>query len=190
MIEPEPPRPSVPRHVLLTGRPGVGKTTAVRRLAARLTPSLRVGGFVTEEIREEGERQGFRALAPDDGDGRIIAHREIGDGPRVGSYGVDVEAVDGLAEAALDPERDVDVWLVDEIGRMECLSDRFVAAVRRLLDDDRPVVATVGAGGTEFMEAVRRREDAELWRVTRENRDALPARVERRIREAPGTSAG
>jgi nucleoside-triphosphatase THEP1 len=49
------------RHLLLTGSPGIGKTTVVRPLAERLP--LRLGGFYTEEIREAGGRQGFRAIA-------------------------------------------------------------------------------------------------------------------------------
>lgn len=195
------------RHVLLTGRPGVGKTTVVRRLADRLTeaggdasengtgggrgldagpPALEVAGFLTEEIREEGERKGFRAVALPGGEARTMAHREIEGGPRVAAYGVDVAAVDALAAETLDPDRAPDVWLVDEIGKMECLSGRFVEAVRALLDGDRPVVATVGGGGSEFMEAVRRREDAALWRVTRDNRDALPAKLDREVRKRVG----
>ena len=119
-----------------------------------------------------------------------MAHREIEGGPRVADYGVDVAAVDELAEEVLDPGRAPDVWLLDEIGKMECLSDRFVEAVRALLDGPRPVVATVGAGGPDFMEAVRRREDAELWRVTRDNRDALPGKLDRRVRKLVGTPGG
>src|SRR5262245_9707116 len=45
--------------VLLTGAPGSGKTTLVREVVRELDPS-RVAGFTTEEIREGGERLGFR----------------------------------------------------------------------------------------------------------------------------------
>ncbi|MFZ1060598.1 MAG: nucleoside-triphosphatase, partial [Candidatus Rokuibacteriota bacterium] len=47
-------------HVLLiTGNPGSGKTTVIRRVAAALS-GRRLGGFYTEEIRVGGERRGFR----------------------------------------------------------------------------------------------------------------------------------
>jgi nucleoside-triphosphatase THEP1 len=60
---------------------------------------------------------------------------------------------------------------------MECLSPRFVEAVRELLDSRRLLVATVAARGGGFMEETRERRDVELWTVSRENRERLPARV-------------
>src|SRR2546422_404949 len=50
--------------LLLTGPPGSGKTTALRRAADRLR-DRRLGGFYTEEIRRRGERRGFRAVTFD-----------------------------------------------------------------------------------------------------------------------------
>jgi hypothetical protein len=71
----------------------------------------------------------------------------------------------------------IDVYLVDEIGKMECLSPGFVAAMRALLDSGRPVVATIGERGGGFIAEAKQRPDVTLWRLTRDNRDAVPARI-------------
>lgn len=163
-----------PHALLITGTPGVGKTTVIRRVADALkAEGLR--GFYTEEIREDGERRGFR-LVSFDGAARVIAHEDFPKGPRVGKYGVDVPALDA-AVPLLRPDPNARVYLVDEIGKMECLSERFVAAMRALIAGGAPVVATVGARGGGFMDEVKRDPACELWEVTRANRDALPARV-------------
>lgn len=159
--------------LLLTGAPGVGKTTVIRHVAEKL-PNIRLGGFYTEEIRVGGSRQGFR-LVGFDGSERVLAHRHL-PAPRVSRYGVAVAALDGAVAALLDPDA-AEVFLVDEIGKMECLSGRFIAAMRRLLDSGRVVVATVALRGGGFIADVKRRSDVTLWEVTRANRDALPAEV-------------
>ncbi len=111
------------QHVLLiTGAPGIGKTTVIRRAADGLKhKGLR--GFYTEEIREDGERRGFR-LVGFDGTIRIIAHVEISKRHHVGRYGVDVAVLDDAARL-LRPDSHSRVYLVDEIGKMECLSERL-----------------------------------------------------------------
>ncbi|WP_369386393.1 nucleoside-triphosphatase [Streptomyces sp. CG1] len=43
----------MPARILLEGRPGTGKTTALRRFAA-LLPTHAATGFTTEEIRQSG----------------------------------------------------------------------------------------------------------------------------------------
>jgi len=161
--------------LLLTGRPGAGKTTALRH-AADLLRGRRVGGFYTEEIRERGQRRGFRAVGFD-GRAWDLAHVDFRDAAaRVGRYGVDVGVMDAVAET-LRPRHGVDAWLVDEIGRMECLSPTFVTAMRALLAGAAPVVATVAQRGGGFIAEVKRRPDAELRTVTHATRDALPADI-------------
>jgi nucleoside-triphosphatase len=162
------------RVLLITGAPGVGKTTVIRRVARELkSDGLR--GFYTEEIREDGERRGFR-LASFEGTAHIIAHVDFMKSRRVGKYGVDVEALDDAAKL-LHPDPDARVYLVDEIGKMECLSDRFVAAMRVLLSGKTPMVATIGAHGGGFIAEVKQMPTCELWEVTHANRDDLPARI-------------
>lgn len=163
------------RVLLLTGLPGVGKTTVIRKVAAALA-GRRLSGFYTEEIREGGQRRGFRAATFD---GRVwtMAHVDSRGPHRVGKYGVDVAVIDSLADALLAAGGAVDLYLVDEIGKMECLSRRFVAALRALLEGPRPLLATIAQRGTGFIAEVKRRPGVELWPVTRANRDELPARA-------------
>ncbi|MER6129583.1 nucleoside-triphosphatase, partial [Streptomyces sp. NPDC001795] len=86
----------MPTRILLEGRPGAGKTTVVRRLAALLR-TRRVLGFTTEEIRHGGTRSGF-ALETLEGGGRaVLAHVDFPGPPRVGRYGVDLGVMERLA---------------------------------------------------------------------------------------------
>ena len=140
-------------------------------------PRQRVGGFLTEEIRgRSGRRLGFRG-ATFDGRETTIAHVDFAGPHRVAKYGVDVAALDRLAEWALSRIDRQRVFLIDEIGQMECCSERLVEDLRRLLDSGRLVVATIARRGGGLIAQGKERPDAELPEVTPENRDRLVADV-------------
>ncbi|HEV8609915.1 MAG TPA: NTPase [Thermoanaerobaculia bacterium] len=161
--------------LLLTGEPGSGKTTVVLSLAEELRKKRRrIAGFVTTEIRKGRERVGFR-IETFAGESAIFAHVSIRSRHRVSRYGVDVAALDEIVDETLGAA--ADVYLIDEIGKMECFSARFVAATERLLDAGRLVVATVALRGGGFIEEVKRRRDVELRNITRSNRDGMPAQI-------------
>ena len=160
-------------NILLTGRPGIGKTTVIMRLAERLV-GRSLAGFYTEEIREGGQRQGFRILTFSGRSG-VLAHVTCKERTRVSRYGVDVAAFEELVVPEL--ARCGDLALLDEIGKMECFSGRFVDAVRELLAGSTPVIATVASKGRGFIAEVKARPDVEIWQVTSANREELPRRL-------------
>ncbi|SFI47331.1 nucleoside-triphosphatase [Nitrosomonas sp. Nm34] len=161
--------------LLITGMPGVGKTTIIGKVAEQLR-NKRIGGFYTHEIRKGRERCGF-LLKTFGGLQQTIAHIDFPHVHQVGKYGVDIAGIDATVASALAPDADVDLYLVDEIGKMECLSARFIAAMEKLFDCGKPLVATISKKGSGFIEQVKRRPDALLWEVTHANRDKLPQQV-------------
>lgn len=167
-----PERADRPRHTLISGLPGVGKTTLIRKLAKRLA-EFEPEGFYTEEIRNKsGVREGFQLVTLC---GRTLVLSHISQpGPyRVGRYGVDIAAFEQLL-SDLDLSRvQSRLIIIDEIGKMECFSRRFTEDVTGLLDSPKTLIATIALKGDGFIRRVKDRPDCRLIMVTRENRDRL-----------------
>ena len=169
-----------PKNLFLTGPPGCGKTTVIHRVVERLG-DWRLAGFYTEEIREHGSRVGFLAVGLS-GDSVALAHVDFGGPARVGKYGVDVAAFDGMVRKELGgAESETDLLVIDEIGKMECRSKVFVAAVARVLDSPVAVLGTIAARGGGFIERVKGRADVEIMPVSIENSDRLPETIAARL---------
>jgi nucleoside-triphosphatase len=166
-----------PLRALLEGRPGIGKTTVVRRLISLLGDAgVPHGGFVTDEIRVRGSREGF-AVEAVSGERAVLAHVDLPGPPRVGRYGVDLQAFERIALPALATSPPGGVVVVDELGKMELASAAFRDAVLTLLDQEVPVVATVQLHRHPFTDAIKGRPDVRVLRVTEHNRNALPERL-------------
>jgi len=167
--------------LLLTGRPGVGKTTVIMRTLALLDESHAVG-FYTRELRGPRGRLGFEAVTLD-GRKQVLAHVDFRSRQRVSKYGVDVAGFERRIVPSIDPEAqpEADLIVIDEIGKMECFSARFREAVRRALDSPLPLLGTIGKAGGGFIAEVKARPDVELIEVTLANRDRLPAQLAARL---------
>jgi nucleoside-triphosphatase len=164
-----------PHILLLTGTPGIGKTTLIRRVAAQLS-DYQVSGFYTEEIREARQRKGFR-LITFNGEQGVMAHVNFEHRYRVSKYGVDVAIIDHFSDISLAFVDEVDVYLIDEIGKMECFSPNFVKRVEILLNSSKPIIATVAKKGSGLIKEAKHWPGSELWELTRTNRDARVTEV-------------
>lgn len=166
--------------ILVTGRPGVGKTTLIKRIIDRLKG--RAEGFYTEEIKEAGKRLGFRVTTLD-GKEAILAHINFKSTNQVGKYGVNLDEFERVAlpplEKALTQENLV---VIDEIGKMELFSGRFQNLVKKILDSSAPVLATIGKSAHPFIIQVLKRSDIYRVEITPANRGDLVAQLTRLIK--------
>ena len=161
--------------VLLTGRPGCGKTTVIHRTLALIDRP--VGGFYTREIRQAGQRLGFEIVSLDE-QSAILAHVDLPGSQRVGKYGLDLAALESLGVAAVQQAIDQDqLVVIDEIGPMEMRSQRFREVVLAALDSRSTVLGTIVQRSTSFGDQVKRHSDVTLIDVLPSNRDALPSQL-------------
>lgn len=159
------------RHALVVGPPGVGKSTLIRRVVEELHPTL--CGFLTKKEP---------ALA-DPVLGSPVYYHPLGEPRR---YCPDhllghcknrcpqvyPEAFHNLAPqvAAMGGGQ---LLVMDEIGFMETCSPAFCQAVLAHLDGEVPVLAAVKDMDRPFLNQVRQHPNAQVFSITRENRDQL-----------------
>ncbi len=169
-------------YVVITGRPGVGKTTLFQKVLSMIVgKGYRVGGFLCPEVRVAGKRVGFRIRSIDGRYEAWLARVEGCDGPPVGRYRVCREAEEVAKRAVEDALRRADLVAIDEIGPMELKSPGIRAAILEALASGKP----------GFFVAHRRLSDPEVlprlrgsgvwFEITEANRDVLVERVYREV---------
>jgi nucleoside-triphosphatase len=167
---------------LLTGSPGSGKTTAIRKILSDLP--YEAGGFYTQEMREAGRRVGFKLVTLDGRQG-VMAHVDIPGSPRISKYGVDVSVVESLGveclQKALD---DGKLIVIDEIGPMEILSERFRGFVLELLSQDVLVLGSIVRRRTDFTDRIKTSPNVQVIDINPANRAHVIFRVVDLIHEA------
>jgi nucleoside-triphosphatase len=164
----DPKSRTVIKNILITGNPGIGKTTLIQGIISRF--NVLAGGFYTVEVRDEnGKRWGFRIISLD-GREEVLASVEVISSRRVSKYGVDVGAVDRVGVTAIrDALKSKDIVVIDEIGRMELISDRFRDIVQVALDSPKPLLGTIALKETNTAKKIKERQDTRLIRLTRAN---------------------
>jgi nucleoside-triphosphatase len=174
----------MPNNFLITGPPGSGKTSVIKRTMSILCErGLKPGGIYCPEIRERGIRTGFKIVDIMTGEERILAHVNQPTGPQVSKYRVNVANVDELSESAINRAlNDADFLVVDEIAPMEINSEGFKRAVLTALDSSKPVLAVIHQRtGTGFIGKIKKRADAKIFELTQNNRTNLPEELAKAI---------
>jgi nucleoside-triphosphatase len=151
------------KRVLLTGQPGCGKTTLIKRVVNELARPA--GGFYTEEIRQGGERVGFKIITLS-GEESVFARVDFKTPQRLGKYGLDLAALETIGVEALRTAlRARQLVVIDEIGPMELRSASFRGVVNEALDADERILASNTARSFPFTDAIKDRRDVTVIKV-------------------------
>eukprot|EP01100_Stratorugosa_tubuloviscum_P013841 TRINITY_DN7117_c0_g1_i2.p1 TRINITY_DN7117_c0_g1~~TRINITY_DN7117_c0_g1_i2.p1 ORF type:complete len:174 (+),score=55.26 TRINITY_DN7117_c0_g1_i2:67-588(+) len=162
--------------ILLTGKPGIGKTTVIQNLIQLLeNDNRRISGFYTKEIRSQEGRIGFEIITTQGVCGplaRIASKNETTLCPFiVGKYFVDIHSFEQICLPTLEIKQDIDLYIIDEIGKMELLSQQFNNAIDRLFNSGKSIIATIPEKGSYYIQSLKQR--GQLILVTQENRSSL-----------------
>jgi len=166
------------KNILLTGPPRCGKSTLIEKLIPKIEKPMT--GFFTREMREGGKRVGFSIKTLDGKEG-VLGHEDSESRVRVGKYGIDLEAIDRIAVPSMIPSKPEQIVIIDEIGKMECLSPLFRETLVKTLDSMNTVIGTVAFKGIPFIETIKRRPDVLLATVNEKNRNSLVDSLSRQI---------
>lgn len=172
----------------ITGMPSVGKTFTLTKIISSLERhGYVVGGMVTEQVMKKKQDVGVYAVNWQTKEKEIFAHIDFESKEKVGEYGVDTAALDKIAVPAITDaieNENINIIIIDEIGKMEMLSEKFCEMVVDALDSDKPILVTLHKKSrTPLLQDVRRRDDIRILEVTPVNRNLLPYKIEKIMEE-------
>ena len=129
---------------VITGDPGIGKTTVVMRVAETLKQrGLMIGGIVSREIRNSNNvRIGFEFVDLTTNE-RATLSSTTGSGPRMGKYFVDLDGCRFAVKSLIKAIKNSDVIICDELGPMEFKSKEFIDCAMDMLEIDKPIIVVV-----------------------------------------------
>lgn len=164
--------------MVLTGKPGIGKTTVIIKIVNLLRGwNVSIGGFISKEVRDKGVRVGFEVIDLMSKRRGWLARVGIEGKLRLGRYTICLEDFEEVGVSALDDalnRQDVELVVVDEVGPMEMYSERFKSLVKILFGGVKPFVVTLHRRlvGGPFTP-----DNMELIEVTLENRNYIAGQI-------------
>jgi nucleoside-triphosphatase len=164
----------------ITGLPNAGKTQALIKVIEMLEESEQsVGGMITEPITKKNRRVGFNIVNWMTKEKDVLAHIDFDSKVIVGRYKVNIDALERIGVNAIETAgAECDIIIIDEVGRMEVESERFVEAVKKVLEEDKPLILTLHKKSRNpLLQDIRRRDDVRILEVTPINRNLLPYKI-------------
>ena len=177
----------------------MGKTATLIRIVEKLEEDdFRVGGMITKSVTEPGtgRKVGFTIMDWRSHQEGVFAHVDFETKFKAeteeGVFCVDVDVLEKIGVNAIHSamrDEAVDIIIIDEVGKMEMHSDRFCKAVTDCLDHAKPVIMTLHKKSRNpLLQDIRRRDDVRILEVTAVNKNLLPYKIEKILKDKLDTT--
>ncbi len=171
------------KNILITGLPKSGKSSLLNKVIGEIPNKV---GFVTKEIRVNGERVGFE-IETHLGEKAVLSHIDFETPYKVSRYFVDVDALESVIPK-VSGFGEKDILYLDEIGQMQAFSEKFKRLALSFLDSKNTCLATLSAVyEDDFIKSIKRRDDIILVSITetdREEKEKFVRQLLRKIEKA------
>lgn len=160
------------KNIFISGSIKIGKTSVVNRVLEQLG-QVKIGGFKTVPIFENGIRKGF-AMESFDGQKKIFAHTDLQSTLKFDIYKYDVSVFDNFGALLLEEAlKNGEFIVIDEIGVMEKQTKTFKNSILQCLAAQQPVLGAFQKRAVWFLDILKKRQDTKVFFVEEDNRDVI-----------------
>ncbi|MCM8756612.1 MAG: NAD(P)H-hydrate epimerase [Candidatus Omnitrophica bacterium] len=155
-------------HFLIKGLPSSGKTTLVKEIIPEIKNKR---GFYTEEIRDiKGKRIGFKLIILSNNKEIIFAHQDFKTPFKISKYSIDVKVFEDAVIKELEEgiKSDCDFLIIDEIGKIELISEKFKETCLRAFHY-KNAIATIPMQNIPYIKNIQENKDVCVVELKREN---------------------
>lgn len=168
------------KNIVITGQPGSGKTILMKRLSD-VFKEFNPQGFLTVELKEGDAITGLAVLSLT-GESKVLSHASLKlKKPAKGKY--DIKGFEAFLAQTFSKDRKTGLYIIDEIGKVECQSKKFCKLISDLFSADQPFIVSMADKGASFIQDIKKRDDVHLVEITPENRDLLLKELTMEIRD-------
>ncbi len=162
-------------RILIKGKPGIGKTTTIIKASAIFSNKY-FQGFYTQEVKLNNKRIGFDIINFNN-DKAILARKNIHTPYQVGNYNIDIISFEKIAIPALIPRIETKLFIIDEIGKMECFSIKFINYLINIFNSNYPIIATIPIYPLPIINKIISNYKVEIIELNLKNRNEIPLKL-------------
>ncbi len=134
--------------ILLSGMPGIGKSTILEKVLEQLRKqNQQVMGCIVKEMQTNQVRSGFKIhYFPSSKETVLASCEHQFSSQQISKFSVNIDALENELIPfmhEMSESKTYDMLIFDEIGRMQSLSPQFIPAVDSIMHSNKSLIATI-----------------------------------------------